>query len=48
MWHKFVAIFHSCSEKFQSRQSWSLMGGLIFNPPGKYQGEPNSAAFSIP
>ncbi|XP_024399159.1 uncharacterized protein [Physcomitrium patens] len=27
------------AEKFQSRQSWSLMGGLIFNPPGKYQGQ---------
>jgi CheY-like chemotaxis protein len=27
------------SDKVNGRQSWSLMGGLIFNQPGKYQSE---------
>uniref|UniRef100_A0A7I4DWL5 histidine kinase n=1 Tax=Physcomitrium patens TaxID=3218 RepID=A0A7I4DWL5_PHYPA len=33
------------SDKIYSRQSWSLMGGLIFNPPGKYQNESNQLGF---
>lgn len=33
-----LALHHA--EKFNGRQSWSLMGGLIFNPPGgKYQSD---------
>ena len=30
------------SDKVNGQQPWSLMGGLIFNPPGKYQSESNA------